>query len=209
MHIPKSLILILSLCLVAICALGCAHSPEPDTPATAADTQVSPSEDTPEAETPAPEVPTISPEEQARYDEAAEAAFHAVDSRYQSFIGTEIVLDNSGKELQRVSERLSELVPYYANIIKDGHSPRWSIASFYNVGTLYQHIYNSLMNTPTPEGLAEAVAQAYRELIIEYADKFKQPAIEHYMRAVKISDSEKINTDYSENARIRLNDLNK
>ena len=225
MHIQKLLVLILSLCLIATYTCACAHNPEPEMPATAAtatapEADATPENATPEDATPeaeatqpepstSPEKPSISPEEQARIDEEAEAAFHALDDQYQTLMSTEIVVDQSGKELQWIAQKLQNLTPLYIDILAKYKSPTWAIASCHNLGRMYQHISEGLLNSPSPKDLPEEVETAYREAITYFADKFKEQVIIYYTRAVEISDSNGINTEYSENARKYLENLSK
>ncbi len=83
------------------------------------------------------------------------------------------------KTLKKKSELLGKAQGIYLSVV-DYEDLKWATASLYRVGQIYDSFAEALRTAPTPAGLSEAEATAYREALDSYVLDIEEKAIELY-----------------------------
>jgi len=83
------------------------------------------------------------------------------------------------KTLKKKSELLGKAQGIYLSVV-DYEDLKWATASLYRVGQIYDSFAEALRTAPTPNGLSEAEATAYREALDSYVLDIEEKAIELY-----------------------------
>ncbi len=83
------------------------------------------------------------------------------------------------KTLKKKSELLGKAQGIYLSVV-DYADLKWANASLYRVGQIYDSFAEALRTAPTPAGLSEAEATAYREALDSYVLDIEEKAIELY-----------------------------
>ena len=187
----------MALALVAACFTSCAHNDAPEAksptePAASSDPEAAPAQDPEQLKA------------QEELDKAAEERFNSLEPEYQKIMEQKLEgLDDKQlqEKLTEVSTQMQNLAPGYADIIQNGNSPKWAVASLVNLGSMYQHVGDELNALKAPEGVPEDVAQAYSDLVRNFAGNFTEQAGSFYDNAVKLADEHQVQSEYADRAR--------
>ncbi|MHB8417061.1 MAG: tetratricopeptide repeat protein [Myxococcales bacterium] len=71
-------------------------------------------------------------------------------------------VDELGRALESKAEELLSAQGHYLRAIRTG-SPQWATRAGYRIGTLYEEMYDALVNAPVPKELDAEAAAVYRE----------------------------------------------
>ena len=83
------------------------------------------------------------------------------------------------KTLKKKSELLGKAQAIYLSVV-EYEDLKWATASLYRVGQIYDSFAEALRTAPTPNGLSEDEATAYREALDNYVLDIEEKAIELY-----------------------------
>ena len=157
------------------------------------------------------------PDEEA--DVAAEAQFMALEPEFNQLISyinkepTKRDLKNIDKytqnKLMQISNKMTELLPKYQDIVANSNSPKWGLASITRMGMLFHQVSDNLLALPEPPGLPEEVEKAYKETLYELSDQFAMKAIQYYEIIQTRSSELNLKTEFTEEAEQRLEALRK
>ena len=122
---------------------------------------------------------------------AAEARYYQGDLVFRQFEAVRI--DVKPKELTKALKKKLDLLAkaqaVYENVV-EYEDPKWATAALYRTGQIFDSFAEALINTPTPAGLSEADAQAYRDamdlVVVETQDKAVLLFSGAYEKAIKI-----------------------
>ena len=122
---------------------------------------------------------------------AAEARYHQGELLFEEY--ESVALDVKPKLLQKSLKRKSELLAraqaVYGSVI-EYEDLKWATASLYRVGQIYDGFAEALRTAPTPGGLAEADAMAYRDALDSYVIDIEEKAIDlfatGYQKAIEM-----------------------
>lgn len=110
---------------------------------------------------------------------AAEARYQQGELVFKEY--EQVSLDVKPKLLEKTLKRKSELLgraqTVYLSVVDYGDL-KWSTASLYRVGQIYDGFAEALRTAPTPAGLSEAEATAYRDALDTYVIDIEEKAIE-------------------------------
>jgi tetratricopeptide (TPR) repeat protein len=110
---------------------------------------------------------------------AAEAAYYQGELVFKEYerVGLDVKPKLLQKTLRRKSELLGKAQAVYLSVIDYGDL-KWATASLYRVGQIYDGFGEALRTAPTPGGLSDAEAQAYRDALDSYVIDIEEKAIE-------------------------------
>jgi cellulose synthase operon protein C len=122
---------------------------------------------------------------------AAEARYYQGDLVFRQFESVRI--DVKPKELTKALKKKLDLLAkaqgVYESVI-EYEDPKWATAALYRTGQIFDSFAEALINTPTPAGLSEADAQAYRDamdlVVVETQEKAVLLFSGAYEKAIKI-----------------------
>ena len=122
---------------------------------------------------------------------AAEARYHQGELLFKEY--EQVTLDVKPKVLEKTLKRKSELLGkaqgVYLSVI-DYEDLKWATASLYRVGQIYDNFAEALRTAPTPKGLSDAEAQAYRDALDSYVIDIEEKSIElfatGYQKAIEM-----------------------
>ena len=110
---------------------------------------------------------------------AAEARYYQGELLFDEY--ARVSLDVKPKQLDKTLKRKSELLAkaqaVYLSVI-DYEDLKWATASLYRVGQIYDAFGEALRTAPTPAGLSDAEAAAYRDALDSYVIDIEEKAIE-------------------------------
>ncbi len=122
---------------------------------------------------------------------AAEARYYQGELMFKEYekISLDVKPKLLSKTLKRKSELLGKAQAVYLSVI-DYEDLKWATASLYRVGQIYDSFAEALRTAPTPSGLSEAEANAYREALDTYVIEIEEKAIElfsaGYQKAIQM-----------------------
>ncbi|HVV88632.1 MAG TPA: tetratricopeptide repeat protein [Kofleriaceae bacterium] len=88
------------------------------------------------------------------------------------------------KTLKHKSELLAKAQAVYLSVI-DYEDLKWATASLYRVGQIYDSFGEALRTAPTPKGLSDADAQAYRDALDSYVIDIEEKSIDLFATGYK------------------------
>jgi tetratricopeptide (TPR) repeat protein len=93
------------------------------------------------------------------------------------------------RSLKKKSELLAKAQAVYLSVV-DFEDLKWATAALFRVGQIYDGFAEALVSTPTPQGLSEAEATAYRDALDLYVVEIQDKAIElfaaGYQKAIQM-----------------------
>ncbi len=122
---------------------------------------------------------------------AAEARYYQGELLFKAYekVGLAVKPKLLDKTLARKSELLGRAQGAYLSVV-DYEDLKWATASLYRVGQIYDSFAEALRTAPTPGGLSEAEATAYREALDTYVLEIEEKAIElfstGYQKAIQM-----------------------
>lgn len=149
-------------------------------------------------------------------DAGAEARFMRGESVFSEAMAVQLYnesispknMDNHLK--QQINKKLTlvkEAQPIYNDVINRFASPRWGLASLVRLGMLNHDIANQIGNAPIPKQLTEEQSLIYEDILLEFASKFEEEAIQYYVFAVQKAAETGWFSEYTTEAQKRLFDL--
>jgi TolA-binding protein len=122
---------------------------------------------------------------------AAEARYYQGELLFKEYEA--VALDVKPKQLEKTLRRKSDLLgkaqAVYLSVI-DYEDLKWATASLYRVGQIYDAFGEALRTAPTPAGLSEGDAQAYRDALDSYVIDIEEKAIDlfatGYQKAIQM-----------------------
>lgn len=122
---------------------------------------------------------------------AAESRYHEGELLFREY--EKITLDVPPAKLEKAlkakSKLLGEAEKIYWSVV-EFKDPKWSTASLYRIGQIYDGFAESLINAPTPKGLPADQAQAYRDALDVFVVDIQGKAVElftaGYQKAIQM-----------------------
>lgn len=117
---------------------------------------------------------------------AAEARYLQGELIYRQY--ADIDLSVKPQKLQRTLDKKTALLEkaqgVYLEVVELG-DPRWATAALYRMGSVFEEFASSLRRAPTPAGLSDADAKAYRDQLDMYVIGVEEKAISLYTTGYK------------------------
>ena len=143
----------------------------------------------------------------------AEARFYSLDARYKAYADLKLEVRNRipqdkwneiiKKKLEDKSKTAQEVQKAYEEVI-ELKSPRWSVASLYQIGQIYKSYSLSMFNSEIPYWLTEDQKVLYVEGIQRRAEPVERKALESLEKCLQTAYKTMVYTDYTEKARMDL-----
>ncbi len=112
---------------------------------------------------------------------AAEARYYQGELVFKEY--EKVSLDVKPRLLEKTLKKKSDLLArargVYLSVV-DYEDLKWATASLYRVGQIYESFAESMRTAPTPGGLSEAEAQAYRDALDATIIEIEEVSIELY-----------------------------
>jgi len=106
--------------------------------------------------------------------------------RRQSKIPLELPTEKMGDDLDRKADLLLEAQTYYLRALRQKH-PKWSVASGYQIGRLYEDFYSDIFAAEIPEDLSDEQVAMYFDTLREQLRPVMKRAIEVYEKNLSLS----------------------
>lgn len=112
---------------------------------------------------------------------AAEGRYLQGELVYRDYdkVGLDVKPKLLEKTLKKKSELLGRAQGIYLSVV-DYEDLKWATASLYRVGQIYDSFAEAMRTAPTPGGLSEADATAYRDALDSYVLDIEEKSIELY-----------------------------
>lgn len=133
---------------------------------------------------------------QKRYkNQIAKADYLALKPDFENYKKF-LINSKSSKEqttqLTHKAEKLAQLQKSYEELIKKYQLSSWTLASIYQIGSLYEDLFQGLMKAPCPKNIAridDAACDEYASLLEEKAAVLEKKAIDAYRLVIDKSKS--------------------
>ena len=111
------------------------------------------------------------------------------------------------KQLTKKSQAIQEALPLFNDVISNGRSAKWGIASITRIGMLYQDVADQIVQAPVPPGIPSDVETAYKAQLIDFALQFYKKSIEYFNAAAGKCESYKDYREYAKELRQHVNQI--
>lgn len=109
-----------------------------------------------------------------------------VYQRRQSEIALELPTDKMGDDLERKADLLLKSQQYYLKGLRQKH-PKWSVASGYQIGRLYEDFYSDIFAAEIPEDMTDEQVAMYFDTLRERLRPVMERAIGVYEKNLALS----------------------
>lgn len=146
---------------------------------------------------------------------AAKAHIKTLEPQFNNFLKMRITGRSSkvqGGQLTAMMKKLTELSKQYEGIIKTYAQPVWNSASLHKIGLLYEHLANSMLNSPCPRDVSsidDFACEEYAVLLEDKAAVLEEKALDAYKQSYDIAKSSyDAPQDLVTNIQLSLNRIN-
>jgi tetratricopeptide (TPR) repeat protein len=129
--------------------------------------------------------------------------YHLGEIDHQRFRGVTLRLPDTlmDRALDQKASLLLQAQRAYIDTIKYGN-PAWASAAGFQVGSLYEELYESFMQAPTPANLEADARQVYREELHKKIRVLLEKSVRWYHENLLMIERLGVNTDWAEKSKL-------
>ena len=117
-----------------------------------------------------------------------------------------VFIEEMKKRIKARGKDIREVRKIYKDVI-DMQSPNWAIAAIARQGEMTEEFSNAIYGYPAPPRYTEDQKEAFKTVLVDLAEKYRQRAIRSYTTCLKLAQTLEWFNPWSDNAEKRLAEL--